>query len=43
MCEDCKYCTELKGCFCYCKKKYGRMNIFDHADCKHFVEVKQNG
>ena len=40
-CEKCKYCSDLKGCICYCKKRNNRQNIINRTDCKYFVEKEE--
>lgn len=41
-CEACKYCTNLKGCYCFCKKRNNRVNILDRTDCKYFVKKEDS-
>ena len=41
-CLNCKYASTINGSYCYCKKKYNRVQISKQADCKKYqkMEVK---
>lgn len=36
MCENCKFCRDLNGCYCYCQKKCNRVRISTQQNCPKF-------
>ena len=37
-CNECKFSSEVKGCYCYCKKKKNRVRIAEIEKCKYAVK-----
>lgn len=36
-CINCKYIKEIKGKYCYCKKKLNTVLMSKQENCKHFL------
>ena len=40
MCENCKYAKDIKGAYCYCRKKGSLTQMSKQSECKKF-EAKE--